>query len=405
MTTKVERVVIVGGGAGGINTARALRAESFTGAITVVADEAGVAYDRPPLSKDYLVGSRKRSDIALESAAERETLGLDWREGCSAIDADLRNRRLTTSDGEEIAFDELVIATGVRPRAPRGLIPPGARGVHVLRTAGDADDLRSSLTNAHAIAIIGAGFIGTELAATARALGLEVHLIDPLPRPLGRVLTPTAALWLARRHQEAGVQLAMGVSLAGIVTAADSSVQGVLLDDGTRVGVDVVVLALGAAPDVRWLKGTGLDLSDGIRCDAQLRAATHVRAVGDIARAPRPGSDTAIRVEHRLNATEQGQFVGSAIAHGHDDAYDALPYFWSDQLGSRIQGYGTPRADDDEVVLLHDDHRLVVAHGRKGRLVSVVGVGAHRELRQAATLLREGTRWDEVSDAFCRAGA
>jgi 3-phenylpropionate/trans-cinnamate dioxygenase ferredoxin reductase subunit len=335
-------VVIVGAGLAGSRCAETLRAEGFDGRVVLVGDEALPPYERPALSKEYLAGERERIELR-----PREV----WRErdielvlGRRVERLDLANR--TYAGGPPA--DVLVIATGARARTLRGPVP---EGVLTLRTAADADRLRSELTGAPLIqrdagrrntadrlAIVGAGFVGAEVASTARQLGVDVTLIDLTPAPLSRVLGEAAGEVLARRYRSHGVELCMGVGLSRILTSSEGRVKGLELADGSVVGCDVALIAIGAEPASELLGGDRA----GIETDACGRTALPgVFACGDVASAWRPSLGAHVRVEHWTSAAGQAAAVAHAIL-GRTRPYDDLPYFWSDQFGLRLQHVGHP---------------------------------------------------------------
>jgi NADPH-dependent 2,4-dienoyl-CoA reductase/sulfur reductase-like enzyme len=322
-------VVIVGAGLAGSRCAETLRAEGFDGRIVLVGDEALPPYERPALSKDYLAG--RSDEIELRPRAlwgERE---IELVLGHRVERLDLARR---TYDGGPPA-DALVIATGARARALPGPTPPG---VLTLRTAADADRLRGELEGARRLAIVGAGFVGAEVASTARELGVDVTLIDLTPVPLARVLGEEAGEVLAERYRAHGVDLRMGVGLSRIRTSGDGRLEALELADNSVVGCDVALIAIGALPASELLGGDAA----GIETDACGRTShPGVFACGDVASAWRPSMGAHVRVEHWTSAAGQAAAVAHAIL-GRTRPYDDLPYFWSDQFGLRLQHVGHP---------------------------------------------------------------
>lgn len=393
MSGRPRRVVVVGGSAAGLATVESLRREGYDGDITVVAEEPGAPYDRPPLSKEVLAGDSDPDRVTLRAKSEIEALDVGWLAGRRAVGADIGGRTIELDDGAVVPYDELVVATGLRARRPAAL-DIGSSGVHVLRTLPHALALRRRLAEPTRVAIVGAGFIGAEVAATAAGLGHQVSLIDPLPHPLGAVVGGSVGGFLADLHRSAGVDVRCGIGVAGIVED-DAGAQRVRLDDRSTVTTDVVVLALGSVPATEWLAGSGLDLVDGVTCDDRLAAAPGVSAVGDVARPWRVELGGQVRVEHRFNATEQAMFVARRLVHGDHGPFRTVPYFWSDQHGRRIQGYGRIRPTDRTRLVEGslEEGRFLVAHGRGGRVTGVLGVGMPNQVRRAKTWIEDAVPW------------
>jgi 3-phenylpropionate/trans-cinnamate dioxygenase ferredoxin reductase subunit len=352
------RVVIVGAGLAGLRTAESLRDKGFMGQLVLVGEEEHLPYDRPPLSKQVLRGDRP--PIFLRAEQDYAELDVDLRLGTVATG--LVGRELQTSTGP-IPFDHLVIATGASPRRL-----PGSPG-HVLRTLDDCQRLAPLLVAGARIAIIGAGLIGCEVAASARAKDVEVHLVDLLPKPLLRVLGDVVADRVADLHLEHGVHLHLGT---GVSAATAHRVE---LADGTVLEVDVLLEAMGVVPATDWLTGSGLTIADGVVCDQQGRAADGVWAIGDVARWA-DGVGGSFRREHWTSATEQAAAVAAAIL-GSGEPISTPPYWWSDQYDVKLQGLGEARSDDDvELVTAGPRHKQLALYSREGRLTGVVGFSA-----------------------------
>jgi 3-phenylpropionate/trans-cinnamate dioxygenase ferredoxin reductase subunit len=354
------KVVVVGAGLAGLRTAEALRDKGFEGEITLVGEELHLPYDRPPLSKHVLRG--ERPPMYLRAEDEYAALRLDVRLGTEVTDLDLATRRVQTSSGP-LAFDHLVIATGAVPRRL-----PGAPGF-VLRTLDDCQDLAPVLVPGARIGIVGAGLIGCEVAASARAKDVEVHLVDVLPKPLVRVLGDVVAQRIADLHTEHGVHLHLGVGVA------EATPHRMVLSDGTVLEVDAVLEAMGVVPATGWLRGSGLTVEDGVVCDVRGQAAEGVWAVGDVARWA-DGLGGSFRREHWTSAAEQAVEVAGAILG--EPAGDAVPpYWWSDQYDVKLQGIGEARAGDDvQLVEAGPKKKLVALYSREGRLTGAVGFSA-----------------------------
>ena len=390
-----QRVVIAGAGLGGLRAAEAFRANGFEGDIVIFGDESHAPYNRPPLSKEALYGEISHEKLAFR--VRSTATDLTWRLNDPIVSADLDAHTITLASDEVVSYDALVAATGVSARRLPipGPPPTAAAGRHVIRTLDDALALRASLTPGANVVVLGAGFIGCEVAATARLLGCTVHCVaidsHPMIRPLGIEL----AAELQRRHEEQGVIFHIGVGLTAF--EGDDTVTGVVLSDGTTLPADVVVEALGSRCNVEWLDGHGLDLSDGVLTDNALRVIRNgnpvddVAAIGDIARFPNPRFDErAWRIEHWNIPTDTARRAASALTarltgHGYDEAvsthWDVLPAFWSDQYEIRMQSYGMPSlADADGIHLLEGEltGECVMGYHRGDDLVGVVGIGMLR---------------------------
>ena len=316
-------MVVVGGSLAGLRAIETLRNEGFEGRVTLIGAETRQPYDRPPLSKKVLAGEWEPERIALRRDGDLGSLDVDARLGRTATGLDVDERVVTVDDGERVPYDGLVIATGATVR--RLPDQPELDGVYMLRTLDDCLALRAALTaGSPRVVVVGAGFIGAEVAATARGLGCEVTVLEALPVPLARALGPRMGLACAELHGDHGVELRLGVGVAAIEGTA--RVEQVRLTDGSVVPADVVVVGIGVAPATGWLEGSGLELRDGVVCDATLAAGPPgVYAAGDVCRWPNALFDEEMRVEHWTNAAEQGAARGPQPArHGRRPARRAL---------------------------------------------------------------------------------
>jgi 3-phenylpropionate/trans-cinnamate dioxygenase ferredoxin reductase component len=392
----LDNIVVVGGGAAGVAAVEALRAGGFTGSLALICGEPELPYDRPPLSKQVLTGAWDPDRTRFREASHYADLNVRLVHG-AARSLDAASRTVELGDGYRLGYDGLIIATGVRPR----LLPSGhdLAGVHVLRGLADVAALRSAFEAAAGdaaagdapsgrVVIVGAGFLGMEVAAAARGLGLHVTVVDPLPEPMIRQVGPVIGAAVAALHRGQGVVVRTGIGVTSLVgtagdlaVAADGAdrVTGVALDDGSTVPADCVLVAIGAVPETEWLAGSGLGLGNGVECDSFLRAAPGVYAAGDVASWPSPRYQRRVRVEHRMNATEMGICAAknllSEAAGGELEAFDPLPYFWSDQYKVKLQVHGdlsadcTPTIEEGSV----EDGKFVAVFRRDGVPSAVLG--------------------------------
>jgi NADPH-dependent 2,4-dienoyl-CoA reductase/sulfur reductase-like enzyme len=388
---------VVGASLAGLRVVEGLRQGGYDGRLVVVGEEPHLPYDRPPLSKQVLAGEWGEDRIALRDASRYEQLDVDWRLGRRAVGLDLVSRTVELDDASALSFDALAITTGARPRTLPGL---AARpGVHTLRTIEDSLALSATLERPGArVVVVGAGFIGSEVAATCRGRGAEVTLVEALPTPLGQVLGEEMGKVCAALHADHGVGLRLGVGVAAV--EGESEVTGVRLADGSRLEADVVVIGVGVVPNTEWLEGSGLRLADGVVCDSACFAAPGVVAAGDVARWHHPRLGIDLRVEHWTNAAEQGAVAAHSLLAGPSgaEAYAPVPYFWSDQYEVKIQYVGHARPDD-EVRVVHGstgERRFVAVYGREGRLTAALAIDRPRQLMAYRNLLAAGASWEEA---------
>jgi NADPH-dependent 2,4-dienoyl-CoA reductase/sulfur reductase-like enzyme len=398
----VNRVVVVGASLAGIRACGGLRANGFDGDITLVGSEPHQPYDRPPLSKKVLAGEWEPDRIALMREGELDGMHLQQRLGVAAGALALPSRTVTLVDGSSIEFDGLIIATGSATRRLPG--QPQHPALFELRTLDDSLALRERLRpGGRRVTIIGAGFIGLEVAATARGLGNDVIVLEGLPAPLIRGLGADMGIAVTTLHADNGVAIRCSVAVTAIEPMGDGSIT-VRLGDGSAIGSDVVVVGVGVAPATAWLADSGLELRDGIVCDATLNAgASGVYAAGDVARWPNPQfDDEEMRVEHWTNASEQGLHAAKnmlAVAAGEPaEPYSAIPFFWSEQYGKRIQFIGRA-AGDDEVRIVKgsvDDRAFLALYGKHGRLRGALGLAMPKPLMQCRKMLVDRLSFDDA---------
>ncbi len=379
-----ERVVVVGGSISGLRAAEALRKAAYAGEVLVIGAEPQMPYNRPPLSKQALTG-----DLDLESLLLRvpkAAADVSWRLGARVTTADLTARTVTLDTGEQIGWEGLVVASGLAPRRLPLAGPVG--GLYTLRSLADAEVLRSAMVPGARMVVIGAGFIGCEVAAAARGLGVEVEVVAPEAVPIERPLGHLLGAALQARHEQHGVRFHLGV--VPVELRGTDRVTSVLLSDGSELPCELIMEAVGAAPVTGWLGGNGLDLSDGLRCDGLLRVEgrPEVVACGDLARFPNAlFDDVPRRVEHWTMATDTARRAGRSLglhltgADDPDPTFAPVPSFWSDQYDLRMQSFGAPALGADDVRVLEGElHQtleqdVAVGYHRDGRLVGVVLVG------------------------------
>jgi NADPH-dependent 2,4-dienoyl-CoA reductase/sulfur reductase-like enzyme len=369
-----------------------------------VGDEPHAPYDRPPLSKQVLVGEWEPERVALPAGAN-DALDLTWVRGVAATGLDLDARTVALADGRHLPFDGLVIATGARARPLPGT--EHLAGVHALRTLDDAIAVRAAIGEGTRVVVVGAGFIGAEVAASARQRGAEVAMVEPLPAPLARVLGSQVGEVIAQLHRDHGVAVHLGVGVAAV--EGDGSVERVLLADGTVLEADVVVVGIGVIPNVAWLEGTGLDLADGVRCDETTLVAPGIVACGDVARWPNPLYGEEMRVEHWEHALDMAAHAARRLLADAEGApgepFAPVPFFWSDQYDRKLQLAGRVRPDDDLQVVAGSfaDRRFCALYGRDGRVVGALGMNMPAKVIRYRRQIAEGLDWDEALAAAAEA--
>ncbi|QNI07283.1 NAD(P)/FAD-dependent oxidoreductase [Mycobacterium kubicae] len=372
---RLEHVVVVGGGVAGTRAAETLREEGYDGELTLVGDERHAPYHRPPLSKKLLTGKVHRAGVDL---APQFDFDAHVRRGASALALDMSSRTVHLRDADHdlsLRFDGLVIASGAVPRAWPG--DPVPDGVMLLRTVEDCLAIRERLGSRPRVVVVGGGFIGAEVAASCRSIGLDVVLIEKAAAPLLAALGEELAPRWAELHQEHGVDVRVGVGVDGFV--GNGHVEAIRLTDGSQVPADLVIVGLGVTPATDWLDGSGLRIDDGVVCDATGTAegATDVVAAGDVARWWHPLYERHLRVEHWDHAGRQGAAAARTLLAGREHAqpYTEAPYFWSDQYHVKLQMLGVPTGYDTMEIIEGDPAtwEFVAAYGRGGCTIAVLG--------------------------------
>jgi len=365
-----RHVVVVGASLAGLRTVEGLRRLGHDGPITLIGEEPGLPYDRPPLSKDVLLGKAGPDDVALATAADLAALDVDLRLGAAAHGLDLAGRTVLLGD-ERVGFDDLVIATGAAARRPADL--PDVDGVHLLRNLGDAAAIRRGFEFDPRVVVLGGGFIGAEVASSARDLGLDVTVVDVAPVLMERGLGALLGARMTRIAADAGVRLRLGTSIATV--HGSDRVEAVTLADGSVLPTDLLVIGIGATPNTAWLDGSGLTIADGVVCDSFLAAAPGVYAVGDVARWTHPGYRRSIRCENWTSAGEHADAVAATLT-GTPVAADAIPYVWSDQFGHKVQVAGVPEPGDEVRTVTDAPEKFVAVAGSRGVQSSAFALNA-----------------------------
>ncbi|MDP4023512.1 FAD-dependent oxidoreductase [Methylobacterium sp. NEAU 140] len=385
-------VVVVGAGQAGFQLAASLREGGFPGPVTLVGDEGALPYQRPPLSKAYLAGKTDAEGLALRPPAFFAEHGIAHRPEIRAVGIDRDARRLYLGDGTALPYDHLALATGSRNRP---LPVPGAdlAGVRQLRGLADADALKAALTDARAVAVVGAGFIGLEFAAVAAARGVAVTVVEAADRPMARAVSPETAAFFRAAQEGMGVRFLFAAGVAEIL-GRDGRAVGLGLADGREIPADLVLVGIGVLPNQELAEAAGLTVGDGIRVDALLATADPaISAIGDCARFPSPfarglSPDGHVRIESVQNAIDQGRCLAARL-NGRPAAYGALPWFWSDQGPHKLQIAGLSAPEDARVVR-GDGSAFSVFRFRDGRLSAVESVDRAGDHMIARRLLASG---------------
>jgi 3-phenylpropionate/trans-cinnamate dioxygenase ferredoxin reductase subunit len=385
---KKDTLVIVGASLAGGSAAVQLRKDGFDGRIVLVGEEPEAPYERPELSKGYLRGTKERGKLDVREAEFYGENSIELLTSTRVTTIDAKARDVLLSDGQRIRFDQLLLATGSSPRRLK-LSGSDLAGIHYLRTVSDSDAIREATAGAHKAVVIGGGWIGAEVAASLRELGLEVTMVLPEPAPLERVLGPEVGAVYRDLHREHGVELRPGQRLSAFL--GRRSIEAVQTDDGTRIPCDFVVVGAGASPRIELAAQAGLDVARGVLVDARLETSVPgIYAAGDVAEAWNPTFETRIRVEHWDNARRQGRAAARNML-GIGEPYDRIPYFYSDQydLGMEYSGYAPSW---DRVVFRGDpaSRQFIAFWLRDGRVVAGMNANIWEVNDALAGLVRSG---------------
>jgi NADPH-dependent 2,4-dienoyl-CoA reductase/sulfur reductase-like enzyme len=404
----MDSVIVVGASLAGWRATEGLRAEGFAGTISFVGEERHLPYDRPPLSKQVLAGTWPPEKAVLADKKRSSELQVHEVLGRRAVALDVAGRTVRLDDGAVLSADGIVLATGAAPRRLPGTESLGpADGLFVLRTIDDSLALRAALTAVEGtrVVVVGAGFIGSEVASTSAGLGCQVTVLEVMDVPLANVLGPVVGAHCGSLHGANGVSLRTGVGLERVERGGDGWGSGRLsvhLRDGEVFDADVVVVGIGVSPSTVWLEGSGLDIDDGVVCDDRLFVADGIVAAGDMARWlwRHDGAEELIRIEHWEVAANAGAAAARSLLAGRADApsFTPIPYFWSDQYGIRIQVLGNPGGDDEMVITegSFEEGKFLAVYGRAGRLRAVMAIGKPRQLMGFRPLLQNGASFDEA---------
>ncbi|ROZ66505.1 NAD(P)/FAD-dependent oxidoreductase [Ramlibacter sp. WS9] len=398
-------IVVVGAGQAGVQAAEALRAGGFEGAITLLGDEPHGPYHRPPLSKAWLAGELDAAQLAIRAPEALARKRIELRTGMAVTAIDRASRTLHLADGSALPYTGLVLATGASPRT---LLLPGAglAGVLALRTrddaAGIAERMAACTKDTRPVVVVGGGFIGLEVAATARKKGLSVTVLEAAPRLLGRVLAPVLSDWYAQLHKRHGVRVMLDTRIATIEAGPEGSAAGLRLADGHFISAGLIVVGIGVQANDRLAREAGLDCDHGIVVDACSRTSDSVIVAAGDCTARRTDDGTLLRLESVNNATEQGKSAAAALL-GQERPFAGTPWFWSDQYDQKLQMAGLSTGATDWVVRgdMASGQGFSVYHFKAGRLVAVDSVNARRDHLQARKLLdaKAALSPAEVADA------
>ncbi|MEV0685245.1 FAD-dependent oxidoreductase [Nocardia sp. NPDC050378] len=397
-----EPFVVVGASLAGLRAVEEARAIGYSGQIILIGAEPHIPYDRPPLSKQF-ISPEALPDYLVQERDLRETLDVELRMSRKATSLDAESHTVTMADGSSVRYSKLLIATGASARTLPHL--SGKDGVFTLRTLDDAREVRERLVPGANLVVIGAGFIGSEIASSAKRLGVDVVIVEAAPAPLVRALGSRVGKLASSLHTRNDVRLLLSADIIGLT--GGESVEGVQLGSGEVLPADVVIVGIGAAPTTDWLRGSGIDLSPldgGVICDEMLRtSAEDVFAAGDLVHWPNGAVDsTVMRLENWTNAAEQGRRAArNALSPDSPVAYTTVPYFWSDWYDHRIQFVGTAQADEVRIITDSEGADKWSALYRSGdRIVGAATLNEQRKIMKYRRMIAEGTSWQHALDAF-----
>lgn len=388
-------VIIIGGGQGAGILAGVLRQQKLESSVLIIGDEPDLPYERPPLSKAYFTGDVARERLYIRKADYYSERDFDLALGCTATALDCAARTISLSDGRQVSYEHCVLATGGRPRP---LPVPGndLAGVHFLRSLADVTAIRADLTPGARLVVIGGGYIGLEVAASARKLGHDVTIVEAMERVLARVTSPTVSQFFADYHRQHGARVMLSTGVSSLQGNAQGRVAAVDLADGSALPADVVVVGIGILPNVELAMAAGLACDNGIIVDHQCRTSdSHVFALGDVAAHPNPFADgRTIRLESVQNAADQAKVVASVLK-GENPTYADLPWFWSDQYDAKLQTAGLSAGYDDTVVRGEASAPgFSVVYLRDGRMIAIDAINAIKDFMGAKKLILAGARPD-----------
>ncbi|MCR8899757.1 FAD-dependent oxidoreductase [Gordonia sp. GONU] len=387
------RLVVVGASLAGLRAVEAARKSGFTGAITMVGAEPELPYDRPPLTKEHLKPDGPQQSKPLKTADALAELDVELRLGRTATSLDTDSRKLTLDSGDVLPYDALVIATGVRPRLLDGVDVTHPR-IHAIRTLDSANALRESLTEEQPVLIVGAGFIGSEVASAAVASGRSVTIVEAARHPLSHVVGIQAGAALMDLHRRRGVTLRCGQTLDS-VSAFDDHIEAGIGDE--KISAGSLVVAIGTVPNTEWLAGSGVPVDNGVVCEPDLSAGDGISAAGDVASWVDPRWGIRRRVEHRTNAAEQGKHAAiTALDPAGASAFSSIPYVWTEWYGVKIQVVGQTDADEELLVGDVEGESFVALYRKDSQLRGALTVGRPAATQKFRKLLTGSASWDEA---------
>ncbi|MES0812964.1 FAD-dependent oxidoreductase [Roseibium sp. SCPC15] len=392
-----EEVVIVGAGQAGAQVAQSLRQGGFEGPLRLIGDEPHPPYQRPPLSKKFLAGEIGAEGLWLRPPAFFETNNIDHIPATRVVAIDRGNKRLKLENGDTLSYGKLVLATGTNARR-LNLEGADKKGVVTLRSIADVDDIRERMNSCQRVAIIGAGYIGLEVAAVAKALGKAVSVIEAQDRPMKRVVSEAVSDYFTKLHRGQGIDLRLDTGIEAIV--GDGAVSGVKLSNGETVPAELVLVAVGAEPNDHLADEAGLEVDNGILVDGSGQTSDpDIYAVGDCTRFYSSRYQRSVRMESVQNAIDQAKAAAQALL-GQEVDYDPLPWFWSDQYDIKLQIAGLSEGYDDTVVVgAPDNNKFYVAYLNSGQLIAVDSINSPRSHMMARRVIGETWREGLLPDA------